>query len=264
MEKTVLLTGASGGIGESTARLLSSRGYRVALAARSADSLNRIVGEIQASGGTALAVPCDLTIPAERERLVKTVESAFGPIEVLINNAGSGWYGFVVDQPEEVALGILRLNIEATASLIFKLLPGMFQRHQGRIINISSIVGLMATPGTALYAATKAWNESFSRSLYRELRGSGVTVSVVRPGPVASGFFAASLNAAKGNPIPGEKNAISPNRVAALIARLVDHPRRAVWVPWHMRMVGLVDPFFGSLIDALGPRTVFVSKRKIV
>ena len=262
MDKTALVTGASGGIGEATARLLARQGYQVALAARNSERLEQIVREIQAAGGQALAVACDLGLAPDRARLIETVQAAFGPVDILVNNAGSGWYGFTVDMPEDVALGMLRLNIEGTCSLTLKLLPGMVKRGQGRIINISSIVGVMATPGSALYASTKAWNESFSRSLYRELRGSGVTLSVVRPGPVASGFFAASLKAEGGNPIPGEKTAISPDKVAALIARLVEHPRRAVWIPWRMRFLLVVDPLLGWLIDALGPRTVFVAKAR--
>lgn len=251
--KTALVTGASSGIGEATARLLAAKGLRVLLTARRAERLERLTGEIQRNGGQADVFPADLAVAAERERLVAAVTAACGIPDVLINNAGFGWYGYYRDMPWESAAGMIQVNVEAPAHLARLFLPAMLERRSGIIVNISSIAGGMPNQGVAIYAASKAFLNSFSTSLYRETRGSGVEVCDIRPGPVSSEFFEQALRMPNGRPVPAEGFAVSPQRVAASVWQVLCRPRRAVYVPGVLALSRWLEVFFGWAIDLVGP-----------
>lgn len=251
-EKTALVTGASSGIGAAVSRRLAREGLRVILVARREDRLNALVAEILADGGAAQALPADLTSEAERIRVAGRVQEA-GGLHVLVNSAGQGWYGFYSQMPWEVARDLLAVNVSAAAHLTRLCLPGMLAQGYGRIINMGSMVGGFPNQGVAVYAGSKAFLDAFTTSLYRELRGSGVTVSVLRPGPVASEFFEASLGREGGGRIPGERFAISPEAVAGAVWSLVRRPRRYAYVPWFVSASPWIELLFGWIVDRLGP-----------
>ncbi len=139
-------------------------------------------------GGSANYIACDIADLQQREALIHSVEAGGWRVDILINNAGFGRYGYYHTIRWEDAMRMITVNVEAAAHLTRLVLPGMLVRKAGYIINISSIAGGLPNQGVAMYSASKAFLDAFSASLYRELRGSGVTVSAIRLGPVEAEF----------------------------------------------------------------------------
>ncbi len=186
-----LVTGASSGIGEQFARQLSQRGHRVALVARREARLNDLAREL---GGSERAVPiaADLTKPEDRDRLAATLDDLGARVDVLINNAGFGIYKSFAEAGRDQELYQLRLLVEAPVDLLARYLPAMLERRSGAIINMSSTAGLQALPYNAGYSAAKGYMLMLSEAVHAEVKDRGVTVTAVTPGPVPSGFQAAS------------------------------------------------------------------------
>lgn len=251
--RLALITGASSGIGAATARLLASHGLTVVLTARRVERLQDLADTLRAAGGRAELIPADLEQPGERNRLTDEVLRRFGCPDVLINNAGMGWYGYFAEMPPEVARSLLELNVTAVMELTRNFLPAMRERHSGAIINISSIAGSIPSQGIAMYAGSKAFLNAFSTALHREMRGSGVTVSVLQPGPVTTEFFDRAAQRAKGRRVPAEQFAVSAERVADAVWSLIRRPRRQAFVPWITRLTPWISLIFAGLMDWLGP-----------
>jgi short-subunit dehydrogenase len=251
--KTALITGASSGIGAAAATSLAAQGLNVVLVARRQEKLEQLAREISTMGGRAMVIPADLSTPQGVEQLVRDLFQKGISVDVLVNNAGFGWYGYYADMPWETAHEMLQVNISAVIQLTRLLLPGMLERRCGHIINIGSIAGSMPNQGIAIYSASKAFLDAFTTSLHRELRGSGVQVSVVRPGPVKTEFFQTARTLPEGGSIPAERFAVSAERVSEAIVNLLDHPRRVIFVPWFLGISGWFELAFGGLIDRLGP-----------
>ena len=179
MPETALVTGASAGIGEQFARQLAARGLELVLVARRADRLEALAGELPT---TARAIPCDLA--TEAASLWDKVAELGVDIDLLVNNAGFGTSGpFLEHDPARDAEQV-RLNCEAIVTLTHAFLPRMVERGRGGIINVASTAGMQPLPYESVYAATKAFAISFTDALHMELRGSGVRVLAVNPGPV--------------------------------------------------------------------------------
>ena len=186
---TALVTGASAGIGEAIAHELASRGYGVTLVARREERLRALAGELSESHGVrAEAIAADLGDEAARERLAGQIEALGLEVEILVNNAGFGGAGTVADSDRERLLAMLRLNCEALLDLQARYLPAMVARGRGAVINIASTAAFQPIPGTATYAATKAFVLSLSEAVHEELKGTGVTLTAVCPGPVKTEF----------------------------------------------------------------------------
>ena len=179
-----IITGASSGIGEATARLLAESGFRVGLVARRHDRLERLAGQIDRAGGQAFSLPADLSDERARGLLASEIEARLGPVEVLVNNAGQAWYGHGAQMAWPLAANMVQVNAQAALHLTLLFLPGMLARGRGHIINVGSVAGGIPSQGVAVYSATKSFLDSFSTALHRELRGTGVHVGVVRPGYV--------------------------------------------------------------------------------
>lgn len=180
--KTALVTGASQGIGEAVARLLATRGARVVLAARSADRLESLARELRETGCAAFPLPLDLSLPEEIPRRLEELPEEFAAVDILVNNAGVTADNLLVRLPLEDWERVLRTNLTGTYAVTRELVRGMIRRRWGRVISISSVVGLMGNPGQANYAASKAGLIGFSKSLARELGSRNITVNVVAPG----------------------------------------------------------------------------------
>jgi hypothetical protein len=251
--KTALITGASSGIGAATAIELAGHGLRVALVARRQDRLQSLAETIRASGGQAVAFPADLSAPDQVRVLYEQIEKTCGTPDILINNAGLGWYGYYAEMPWETASSILQVNIGAAIQLTRLVLPAMRRRNAGHIINIGSIAGSLPNQGIAIYSASKAFLDAFTTALYRELGGTPLCASVVRAGPVASEFYQVARNLPNGRSVPAERFAVSPQRVAQKVWQLVQRPRRIVYVPSILWLAPWLEIYFGRLIDRLGP-----------
>lgn len=250
--KTALVTGASSGIGAAIALRLAGEGLRVLLTARRVERLRELEERICSAGGKALVIPADLE--RESDRLTLFYQSLdLGGVDILVNNAGFGWYGYYQNMPWETVQAMLQINVEAVIHLTHLYLPHMLSRGSGQMINISSIAGSFPNQGIASYSASKAYLNAFSTALHRELRGSGVHVSLVMPGPVATEFFDRSSEAPGGRRIPAERFAVSAERVASRVSQVIRKPRRKVYIPWWLSIVPWIEMSLGWAIDPLGP-----------
>jgi short-subunit dehydrogenase len=248
-----LVTGASSGIGAATARKLARKGMHVILAARRLERLLDLKTELEAEGGRVEVVPADLTREEDRQNLFDKVSSKFNQIDLLINNAGTGWYGYYADMPWETAREMLALNVTASMHLTSLFLPGMRTRRAGHIINIGSIAGSFPNQGVAVYSATKAFLDAFTSALYREIRGSHIHISIVRAGPVISEFCETASSRKAGRHLPTENIGVPSEKVADRIWQLVLRPRKVTYIPAYLRITPWIELNFGWLVDRLGP-----------
>jgi short-subunit dehydrogenase len=186
---TCVITGASAGIGAELARQLAVRGHGLTLVARRRERLDALGEELRARHGVIVDVqPCDLADQAARERLIEALRSAERRIDVLCNNAGYGSFGRFDELPAGGELAMVAVNVVALHQLTSAFLPDMVARGQGAILNLGSLAGFQPQPHNATYAATKAFVNSFSEAVASELHGTGVSVTVLCPGPVRTEF----------------------------------------------------------------------------
>jgi 3-oxoacyl-[acyl-carrier protein] reductase len=180
--KTALVTGASRGIGEAVARNLAAQGARVVVAARTAERLESLAAEIAAAGGEARALTLDLGDPAAVPAALAALPADWREVDVLVNNAGITADNLLARMSLDDWERVLRTNLTGAYAVTKELLRGMMRRRWGRIVSVSSVVGLMGNAGQANYAASKAGLVGFSKSLARELGSRNITVNVVAPG----------------------------------------------------------------------------------
>lgn len=182
--KTALVTGASGGIGASIARALHAQGATVALSGTRVDPLNALAAEL---GERTVVVPANLSDPASTEQLAKDAEAALGGrIDILVNNAGLTRDQLALRMKDEDWQAVLDVNLSAAFRLSRAVMRGMMKRRFGRIIAITSIVGVTGNPGQANYAASKAGLIGMSKALAAEVASRGITVNCVAPGFITS------------------------------------------------------------------------------
>jgi short-subunit dehydrogenase len=225
-DSIALVTGASSGIGEQYARQLFERGHRVAIVARRADRLVKLAEDL---GGSerAVAIPADLTVPEDRDRLAGRLEELGARVEILINNAGYGIYRPFAEAGRERELSQVRLLVEAPVDLMARYLPGMVERGRGAVINMSSSAGFQPLPYNAGYSAAKGYLLMLSEAVHAEVRDHGVTVTAVCPGPVPSGFQEASEAGYFADRLP-KFTFVSPERVAQDALAAADRGRISV------------------------------------
>jgi uncharacterized protein len=184
-----LITGASNGIGLDLAKLFAQDGYNLVLVARSYDKLKTIADELEKDH--QIQVKCcskDLSVSSSPDEIFQSLKSEMIKIEVLVNNAGFGWRGDFSKMELSDALEMIQVNITALAHLTRLLLPDMLNNKSGKILNVASTAAFEPGPLMATYYATKAFVLNFSLALSEELRGTGVTVTALCPGPTATGF----------------------------------------------------------------------------
>ena len=255
-QQTVLVTGASSGIGEATVRRLVRAGANVALAARRAERLSALCAEIDPAGKQTLALVGDVTNEADRKHWVEATMQRFGRIDALVNNAGYGQRGPI----EQVALEAIRRNFETN---VFALLgmaqlvaPLMRAQGEGRIVNIGSVAGRVARPMSSVYDATKHAVEAFTDGLRGELKPFGIDVVLVRPGFILTEFmgtadrvsteavsnpgaYAAYVGSFKGGARKLHRIAGRPDDIARLVERAlaVRHPKTHYAAPKHAKVI---------------------------
>ena len=181
--KAALVTGASGGIGGAIARALHKQGAAVALSGTRAEALEALKVEL---GERAHVIVARMDDPADIERLAKEAEAAMGKIDILVNNAGITRDNLSMRMKDEDWEKVLQVNLTGTFRLIRAAMRGMMRRRHGRVINITSVVGVTGNPGQAIYAAAKAGLIGMSKSLAQELASRSITVNCVAPGFIAT------------------------------------------------------------------------------
>jgi short-subunit dehydrogenase len=180
-----LVTGASSGIGRSMAVMLAREGFDLALVARRRELLDELAKELP-SGTEVRVITADLTEPSAPERVISALEGR--PVEVLVNNAGGGWVGAFDEAPLPRQLEIIDLNVRALVELTHRVLGPMKAAGRGHVVQIASVAGFLPGPLASVYYASKAFVVSHAEALRAELAGSGVSVTLVCPGPVATEF----------------------------------------------------------------------------
>lgn len=261
--KTILITGASSGIGEATARLFARRGFRVALSARRLERLEAIAEEIRAAGGEAFPVQADVSqIEAVAAMVHQTLEH-FGQIDVLFNNAGFGKLGWLETlDPAKDIYGQINSNLTGMIVCTRMVLPHMMHRREGHIINMASLAGLVGTPTYTVYAASKFGVRGFSQALRREVRVWGLHVSTIFPGGVMTEFGEKSGAARRKTGISTPRwLRLTADQVAEAVFGLVKRPRAILVVPWLMRYSVWLNNLFPGLVDRIIEKRFVIPER---
>jgi 3-oxoacyl-[acyl-carrier protein] reductase len=181
--KTALVTGASGGLGGAIARALHAQGAKIALSGTRRDALEKLAADLKDRTHVA---PCDLSDAESLEALLPAAEAALGSVDILVNNAGVTRDNLFVRMKDAEWDSVLAIDLTAAFRLSRAAVKGMMRRHYGRIINISSIVGVKGNPGQSNYAAAKAGLIGMSKALAAEVASRGITVNCIAPGFIAS------------------------------------------------------------------------------
>jgi uncharacterized protein len=271
--RTILITGASAGLGAALARELATRGHRLALTARRGDRLETIAREVRALGGEALTIADDLADPEAPGRIVRAIAEEFGVLDVLINNAGIGLPRYYSESDPDALRTQIAVNLTAPIVLTRLALP-LLIASRGTVINIGSGITFVANPILGAYGATKAALSYWNDALRRELRDRGVKVCLVALGPVATEFFDAVRRSSKSDPDAPRPLGINPTPdhlynamrdrpprlmettvdvAARRIACLLDRPVRRLSllrrVIWPVRLAGAFFAIFPVLGD---------------
>jgi short-subunit dehydrogenase len=238
---TALVTGASSGIGAAVARALADAGASIALVARRADRLADIAASLPS--GRSATFTCDVRDAAAVDATVAAVTAELGAIDVLVNNAGIGRYVPFVDTGAADTAAILETNLGGALHFTRAVLPDMLARRRGHLVNVASIAGRIGSRNHAVYCASKFALAGLSESLAYELAGTGVGITLVNPGIIATPFFDHASFA--DFPRRARRRAIAPEVVAAAIVRAIRRGRFEITVPAHFAL--------GTILKTLAP-----------
>jgi short-subunit dehydrogenase len=236
--KLALVTGASSGIGEATARLLAAKGARAAIVARSGDKLAAVARSIRAAGGEAFDFVCDLADPKATAATCAAVEARLGAPDILVNNAGAGRWRATIDTEPEEARAMIELPYLAAFTVTRRLLPAMLARGAGSIVNVTSPASYMAWPDAAGYIAARQALKGFNDALRLEVARRGLRVSLVVLGPVESGYW--EHNPGSREHLPKGVAPIGVDAAARTIVAAIEKERRRVVYPAIFRLLFLL------------------------
>ena len=236
--KNAVLTGGSRGLGPYIARALACEGVNVALTARAAEPLHALAEELRSSGVHATGIPGDITDPAARDTILKQARADLGPIDILINNAGLEWLARYTSLTCDDVSMLIETNFVAPLQLTRSVLPDMLDRGTGHVVTMSSLGGKKGSPYSATYAGTKAGLIEWTAGLREELRGTGVSASVICPGFVSD----AGMFAVYGRRAPKLTGESPPEKVAAAVIRALTHDVGEIVVnPGPTRLMTVAD-----------------------
>ncbi len=240
-----LLTGGSRGLGPHIACALARRGVNLSLTARSVDALQATAAEAAALGVQAKSIPADVTDGGSRERLLEQATAANGPIDILVNNAGVEWVSRYTSMAPDRIERMIETNLVAPLLLSRLVLPGMLERGRGHVVMMSSLGGKKGSPYSATYAATKAGMIEWTSAVREEVRGTGVSASVICPGFVAD----AGMFAEYGTQAPRLAGETTLEKVTEAVVRAIEHDVPEIVVaPGPKRVL--------AIADAVSPRLV--------
>jgi NADP-dependent 3-hydroxy acid dehydrogenase YdfG len=225
--KVAVVTGASSGIGAAVARALNAGGARVALAARREEALLEIQSSLDsASGRKSVVAPTNVTDRDQARSLVARAEEELGPVEMLVNCAGVMYYTLMKNRREEEWERTVEVNCKGALNCVGAVLPGMLERGRGHIVTISSNAGRKVFPGLAVYSASKFFVEALSQGLRLETADTGLKVTTIQPGNVATELISMSADeeALEEYGQPGESRVLDPEDVAASVVHALVQP----------------------------------------
>lgn len=251
--KTVVLTGASRGLGTLMARAIAAQGATVIGVSRSPQQLNQICAEIEAAGGRAIGVPFDISEVEKLPILLEKIEQLVDSVDILINNAGVEIYNAFSDYALADLQTVLSTNLLAPMELSRLILPRMLRGGSGHIVNIASLAGKKGAPYNSLYSASKAGLLMWTDALRQELAGTGVVVSAICPGYVSD----LGMTADTGVPIPKQAGTSKPTDVVKAVIRAIEQDRLEAIVnqdaitEGFTKLLLVVSQFFPQFGDAV-------------
>ena len=250
--KVIIVTGASSGIGEATARQFAREGAKVVLAARRVDRLQALAQEIAAlgTGAEAFVVQADLSKLEDIQSLIKQTLDKYGRIDVLVNNAGFGRLDWLEKlEPIKDIQSQFDVNVLGVIQTTRQALPVMMKQRSGHIINMCSMAGLVATPTYTIYAACKHAVHGFSEALRREVKPWGIDVSMIYPGGVVTEFAAHAGMKRKTQASTPKALLLTADQVGSAVVQLVRRPR-AMWIlPWAWSFTVWLNRNLNWLVD---------------
>jgi len=257
--KTIVLTGASGGIGQAIAVQFAEHGARLILVGRNAPLLAEIAGRLKENPAQHCVLPLDLEKPEGLEELVNFCHGLPDGIDVLINNAGICDFNFLEDVSISTINEVINLNLTTPITLAVKLLPLLKESDHGVVVNIGSVLGAIGNPGYSIYCASKAGLSRFSESLRRELADSHINVLHINPRATATEMNSAAVNA-----MNAELGIATdpPSRVAAqLLSRILEDDFSETSVGWPERLYIKINALIPQLVDKSLARNLPIIKR---
>ena len=263
--KVVIVTGASSGIGEATARQFGREGAKVVLAARRVDKLQTLAEEIggMGTGAEALVVQADLSKLEDIQSLIKQTLDKYSRIDVLVNNAGFGRIDWLEKlDPVKDIQGQFDVNVMGVIQTTRQALPVMIKQRSGSIIQMCSMAGLVATPTYTIYAACKHAVQGFSEALRREVKPWGISVSMIYPGGVTTEFAShAGIKRKTGYTTP-RFMLLTAEQVAEAVVKLVRRPRRMWIIPWLWSFSVWLNRNFNGLGDYININYFTIPERE--
>jgi short-subunit dehydrogenase len=247
--RTVIITGASSGIGRATALALARERAKLVLVARREQLLAELEAGVRAAGGEATSLVLDLTERRAVETMIRSSHQRFGRIDVLINNAGFGYYGSVENTPESLVREMFDLNFNAALYASQLAIPIMRAKGGGHIINVSSIAGKRGLPFSGIYSATKFALNGISEALRIELEGSGIEVSVVNPGATKTEFVDKVRTGDVTKKFTPMGHVQSAEAVAADIVHCIQQPKAEVYPYRAGRLLAWINAIAPSFVD---------------
>lgn len=258
--KVVAITGASSGIGLACAHALAGRGHTVVLSARRTDRLESAVAEIRAAGGSAIAVPGDVTRAADMTSLVEQTVGTYGKLDVLIANAGIGYHDTFAATPPDVMQRLVDVNLMGTLLAAHAAAAQFLRQHSGHLIVMSSIVARRGIAGSSVYSATKAAQAGLVEALRAEWHGTPLRASAIFPISTATEFHEV-IRRDYGFEVHGRGPKQTAATVADAVVRCIDHPRAEVYPYRLSRALAIVNILAPSLSDRVVQRFNRTRKR---
>ncbi len=248
--RSILLTGASGGIGRSTASLLAREGARLTLFARREEPLLTLRAALESEGGVAAAVPGDVRSSADAERAVGEAVRRYGGLDAVVNNAGIGMLEALSDAPDSRFVELLETNLLGVFRVTRAALPALTERGGGVIVNVASFAGKVGVPYYSFYNASKFGLVGMTEAWRRELKPRGIDVALVIPAAVETEFLS-GLERSRALGLGPAGTVLKPQEVARAIVGAIRHPRPEIYVPRRNRWIGYLNVLWPHLADRI-------------